>query len=190
MIDPHTNNVTKFGLPGDPVTKTGWYEGEGWPNGTDTGDRRQMITSGPFTLAAGDTQQIVIAIIMARGESNLESVSILKDRSKAVTNFYFNGVLSDVKDDIQLAEKFVLYQNYPNPFNPTTTIKYSVPEKTIIQIKVYDVLGREVITLVNEEKPTGNYEIMLDGSKLSSGVYFYQLKAGSFESTRKFILIK
>jgi len=201
VINPWTNSVTKYGVSGDPVAKSGWFEGEvGWPNGTNTGDRRQMISSGPFTLSAGDTQQVVIAIIMARGESNLESVSILKDRSKAITNFYYNGVLSDVKDDIQLPKEFVLYQNYPNPFNPTTTIKYSVPEKSNVQITVYDVLGREVTTLVNKEQLAGTYEVKFsanggsasgrDGSKLSSGVYFYQLKVGSFEATRKLLLVK
>lgn len=85
---------------------------------------------------------------------------------------------------------FSLYQNYPNPFNPTTKISWLSPVSSRQTIKVYDVLGNEVATLVNEEKPAGNYEVNFDGSNLSSGIYFYQLKAGVFLSTKKMILLK
>ena len=92
---------------------------------------------------------------------------------------------------------YKLYQNYPNPFNPTTTIKYSIPVKTRhgaslqrVTLKVYDLLGREIETLVNEEKLPGNYEVKFDGSNLTSGVYFYRLQAGSFSETKKFVLMK
>lgn len=85
---------------------------------------------------------------------------------------------------------YKLYQNYPNPFNPTTKIKYSIPQTSYVTIKVYDILGKEIETIVNEEKPIGNYEIEFDGSKLTSGVYFYKMKVGSFINTKKFILIK
>jgi subtilisin-like proprotein convertase family protein len=92
---------------------------------------------------------------------------------------------------------FTLYQNYPNPFNPSTTIKYRIPNVTLsgvegskVTLKVYDVLGREVTTLVNKEQNAGNYETVFDASQFSSGVYFYQLNAGSFIQTKKMILIK
>jgi len=89
---------------------------------------------------------------------------------------------------------FSLSQNYPNPFNPTTKIKYSIPVgancNSPLRLKVYDVLGNEVATLVNEEKPAGEYEVEFNGSALSSGVYFYQLTSGEFISTKKFILVK
>ena len=105
-------------------------------------------------------------------------------------------------------------QNYPNPFNPVTTIKYSIPNVTLspdnnginsvegsrVQLKVYDVLGNEVATLVNEEKPAGSYEVEFSAKggsasggnaySLSSGVYFYKLTAGSFTQTKKLILMK
>ena len=97
-------------------------------------------------------------------------------------------------------DKFKLYQNYPNPFNPTTKIKYTVPNvgtsyMKFIKIKVYDILGNEIATLVNEEKPAGNYEVEFNahscgGSNLSSGVYFYRLQAGEFNDTKKFVLMK
>jgi photosystem II stability/assembly factor-like uncharacterized protein len=85
---------------------------------------------------------------------------------------------------------FVLYQNYPNPFNPATKIKYSVPQSSQVQIKVFDVLGNDIATLVNEEKSSGGYEVNFNASELSSGIYFYVLQAGSFVETKKMILLK
>ena len=81
-------------------------------------------------------------------------------------------------------------QNYPNPFNSTTSIKYQIPELGLVTLIVYDVLGNEVATLVNEEKPTGSYEITWNAENLPSGVYFYRLQAGSFIDTKKMILLK
>lgn len=92
--------------------------------------------------------------------------------------------------DGKLPEAYKLFQNNPNPFNPSTTIKFSIPNSQFITLKVYDILGREVATLVNEEKIPGNYEVKFNGSNLSSGVYFYKLQSGSFSDTKKFILMK
>ena len=86
--------------------------------------------------------------------------------------------------------EFNLHQNYPNPFNPSTIIYYALPEKANVELRVYDILGSEIATLVNEEKPAGNYEIEFDGSKLSSGIYFYRLQAGSFVVTKKMVLLR
>jgi hypothetical protein len=86
--------------------------------------------------------------------------------------------------------KFILHQNYPNPFNPVTKIKFTIPTVAVVQLKVYDVLGNEVATLVNEEKPVGEYEVEFSGSDLTSGIYFYQLKAGSITKTKKMILLR
>jgi photosystem II stability/assembly factor-like uncharacterized protein len=85
---------------------------------------------------------------------------------------------------------FSLFQNYPNPFNPTTSIEYRVGSSEYVTLKVYDVLGREVATLVNEEKLPGEYEIEFDGSQLSSGIYFYKLTSGNFIETKKMIYLK
>jgi hypothetical protein len=83
-----------------------------------------------------------------------------------------------------------LDQNYPNPFNPATIISYSIPKFSFVSIKIHDALGKEITTLVNEEKQPGNYEVKFYGSNLSSGVYYYQMKAGKFVETKKLILIK
>ena len=92
--------------------------------------------------------------------------------------------------DYSLPKDFELNQNYPNPFNPTTVINYSVPNTNMVTIKVFDQLGKQVATLVNEEKPAGNYSVNFNASKLSSGVYYYRMKAGSFVETKKLVLMK
>ena len=90
----------------------------------------------------------------------------------------------------QIPVKFYLSQNYPNPFNPSTVISYQLSALSKISIKVYDVLGREITTLVNQEQHAGNYIVNFDASKLSSGVYFYRIVAGNFVQTKKMVLIK
>lgn len=92
-----------------------------------------------------------------------------------------------------LPEVYKLSQNYPNPFNPTTTIHFSIPDvksQNKVSLKIYDILGREIRTLVNEVKSPGNYEVTFDASQLSSGIYFYSLNAGNFIQTKKMILMK
>ena len=86
--------------------------------------------------------------------------------------------------------EFKLHQNYPNPFNPSTKISYQIPELSFITIKVFDVLGNEVATLVNEEKPAGNYEINFNAFDMASGIYFYRLKTESYLETKKMIFLK
>jgi len=85
---------------------------------------------------------------------------------------------------------FSLEQNYPNPFNPSTRITYSLPEASFVTLKVYDILGREVVTLVNEAKPSGKYEVEFDASELPSGTYVYKLTAGNYQTIRKMLFIK
>jgi photosystem II stability/assembly factor-like uncharacterized protein len=89
-----------------------------------------------------------------------------------------------------LPDKYSLYQNYPNPFNPVTLIKYQVPEASMVSIKVYDVIGREIAVLVNEVKNAGNYQVSFNSANLASGVYFYKMVAGDFSSVRKMNLLK
>jgi parallel beta-helix repeat protein len=93
-------------------------------------------------------------------------------------------------DSSTLPELFELYQNFPNPFNLSTKINYSIPKSSFVTLKVYDLLGKEITTLVNERKSAGNYSVNLNASNLPSGVYFYRMLAGSFVSTKKFILLK
>ena len=109
-----------------------------------------------------------------------------------------NEIVVSVREEQIQPEGFYLSQNYPNPFNPVTKIKYSIPyvetrhasSLQIVTLKIYDLLGREVATLVEEEKPAGEYEIEFNAANLPSGIYFYQLKAGQYSETKKMILLK
>ena len=104
-----------------------------------------------------------------------------------------NGMSSE--DDALLPEEFALYQNYPNPFNPVTTLRYDLPENSMVNIKVYDMLGREVRTLVNQVQDAGFKSIIWDatndyGKSVSAGIYLYQIQAGDFMQTEKMVLLK
>ena len=93
-------------------------------------------------------------------------------------------------DDDIINKSFMLEQNFPNPFNPRTVISYQLPGTSKVTLKVYNVLGKEITTLVNEELPSGNHEIEFDASALPSGIYFYQLRAINFVETKKMLMIK
>jgi hypothetical protein len=102
------------------------------------------------------------------------------------------GVITSVEIDRSptIPDRFSLTQNFPNPFNPTTSIRYALPTGGLVTVKVYNVLGQEVETLVNEHQPAGEYTVRYDASRLTSGVYFYQLRAGSSSEVRKMLLLK
>jgi hypothetical protein len=103
---------------------------------------------------------------------------------------YEESVIVEGENEIKSFDKFSLSQNYPNPFNPSTSLQYAIGSRQFVSLKVYDLLGREVATLVNEEKPPGEYEIEFNSVNLPSGIYFYQLNAGEFSETRKMVLLK
>ena len=93
-------------------------------------------------------------------------------------------------DELEIPNIYALGQNYPNPFNPNTTINYQLPQDGFVTLKVYDILGNEVKSLVSEQKSAGTYEVNFDASSLSSGVYIYKIQAGNFVSSKKMILLK
>ncbi|GIK61733.1 MAG: hypothetical protein HND39_00265 [Ignavibacteriota bacterium] len=197
----------KFLFSGDPVTNNGWIN-------TSPDDQRILTSTGPFTLNVNEDIDIWVTYIVGRGSSALESVTKLKQYSSAASRFYesnFTELPSRIREDQILSlQDFILFQNYPNPFNPSTVISYQLPVTGFVTLKVFDILGKEVAVLVNEEKPAGNYEVEFSAKggsvfggnaiQLSSGVYFYQLlvsslqskdgKAGSFIETRKMVLLK
>ncbi len=98
--------------------------------------------------------------------------------------------ITDVHNEVKLPKDFSLSQNYPNPFNPTTTITFTVPTSTHVQLSVFDMLGREVVVLINEEKTTGEYSVKFDASTYASGMYLYKLKTGNNIITKKMLLLK
>jgi hypothetical protein len=127
------------------------------------------------------------------------TILLFKNASYKLTCLIFTAwvnagspVTGGIEDNQNYAMNYELSQNYPNPFNPTTIIKYQIPELSFVTIKVYDVLGNEIAILVNEEKPAGGYnvEFRIENSELSSGIYFYHLRAGNFIETKKMVLLK
>jgi len=134
------------------------------------------------------------------GFRNLKNITIDKTSKKIYlgtsNGIYRKSVLTNLPNESNFQIKgFNLEQNYPNPFNPSTTISYQVPERSFIKIMVYDMLGREVITLVEEEQPAGNYKVIFNGEYLSSGVYIYRVVAGKngsviFTNTKQMILLR
>ncbi len=127
-------------------------------------------------------------------EDTLRFVFSFKDGGKylfdKIISISGEGHPSGVEDIEILPKEFALNQNYPNPFNPRTKISWQSPVSGWQTLKVFDILGIEVANLVNQEKPAGNFEVEFDASKLASGVYFYQLKAGSYVGTKKMILLR
>jgi hypothetical protein len=175
-----------------------WYSGDpesnyGWINIVGT-DQRMLVHTGPFSLEVGKPIIIIAGYTIGQGNDPLNSVTEGKITSAFVQQFYqsnFDDSILPVEDiDDQIVNEFQLYQNYPNPFNPTTTLSFVIGQLSFVTLKVYDVLGREVTTIVNEEKPAGSYEVEFDASSLPSGVYFYQIITKNFNATRKMIVLK
>ena len=194
-IDPTTNQQTNYPFSGDPVTNNGWIFN---PNIVGGGSGF-MIFTGPFTLTQNDTQWTMLALVPGLGNSNLNSITAMREKVEILRSLPYDSLafgstnyfITDVEENYNsIPEKFFLSQNYPNPFNPSTKISWQSPVSSHQTLKIYDVLGNEVATLVNEFRNAGSYEIDFNASKLSSGIYFYRLSAGSFVQTKKMILIK
>jgi len=118
------------------------------------------------------------------------SIAVLKVTHSVLQPENFIKNVTSIKETSLLNDDNKLKQNYPNPFNPSTNIEYAIPMKSFVSLKVYDLLGREVTTLVNEKKQVGRYNIVFNGRNLSSGTYYYRLHAGEFAETKKFVLMK
>ncbi len=117
------------------------------------------------------------------------SVDNVGNLETAITERATIDAVTGVEEDV-LPKEFSLLQNYPNPFNPSTTISYSIPKESVVDIKVYNILGQEVRTLINQRQKPGTYKIIFEGKNLASGVYFYTIKAGEYNSVKKMLLLK
>ncbi len=119
-----------------------------------------------------------------------EYAIVFGDSGLSITVARDSSIFTSVGSEQEIVTEYRLFQNYPNPFNPGTTIKYSVPRANHVTLKVYDIIGREVATLVDEKLNAGRHEKEFDATGLPSGVYFYKLTAGDFTATKKFVLLK
>lgn len=196
IIDPNTGDTTTYCVSGDPVNNTGWNQNGGWPGGDGPGNIFYLLSSGPFTMEPGDTQEVAFAIFLARGSSNINSITKLKEKANHLHNFWKEFVLEEIEErNNQVVKEFKVYQNYPNPFNPTTTIEYRIPgqarnDMVNVKLIIYDVLGREVTTLVDERQMPGKYWMKFDGTNYASSIYFYRLSINDFTKTNKMILLR
>jgi hypothetical protein len=156
------------------------------------GDIMYVVSGGPYTIPAGEF--INVAFAVAAGYT-LDDVRTAILQSRKV---YSENIPTGIEDkDSAVPENFVLEQNYPNPFNPSTIIRFQIPsvdalsgDEVRVTLKIFDILGRVIAVPVDGIKAPGNYEVKFDGSRLSSGVYFYRLQVGDFSSVKKMMLIK
>ncbi|MBS1551618.1 MAG: T9SS type A sorting domain-containing protein [Bacteroidetes bacterium] len=109
---------------------------------------------------------------------------------KGAMDFVDGLITSAEQTSTLIPDRYTLSQNYPNPFNPTTKINFSIPKNGIVTLKVYDVLGKEVMTLINEQKAAGSYEVVFNAGNLASGAYFFRMQSGEFSEIKRMMLIK
>ncbi len=167
-------------------------------------ERKQVLSP---QSSVGNSDWVEVGFVNGHGTTSESQSYSFNDQSVSSGKYLytlkqidFDGTFSysnALEVNFSLPQTFSLEQNYPNPFNPSTTIKFSIPDvistegrNLNITLKAYDVIGNEIATLVNENKPAGNYEVSFDATNLSSGTYFYKLQAGSFVETKKMILMK
>lgn len=191
---PNAGQPTQFPLSGDPVNDPGGINGDvdGQGNNLPLGDRRIVLSSGPFTMANGDTQELVVGIVSGISIDYLASVAEMKINDFAAQSSYDALIQSPtgIRERDELYFGFELMQNYPNPFNPTTTIEFALPHSGFATLTIYNILGEEVAMLVSQKLAAGKYKYEWDAGDLPSGVYMYRIEAESFQKTKKLILMK
>lgn len=194
--------TTKYCFSGDAESGAGWTEADGRIfncNGDTTGtitpgipgNRKKVMNTGDISLNINNNNstQIVVAQHITKGPNHLNSVTRLRAQSHIIQNFWNTVSITNLSSE--MPETYTLEQNYPNPFNPSTKIRFDIPKgKDMVRLTVYDIAGKEVARLINQELSAGVYEYEFNGASLSSGMYFYRLEAGNFIETKKMILIK
>ena len=186
----------KYLVPGDPVSGLdgGWHY-LNWPHKTLPSpfpmDIQLLVSSGPLTMAPGDTQEVEIAILMAVGEDYLDSITKLRETAVQTHQYFGNEIPTNIKNtNLKSPVDFRLFQNFPNPFNPSTRIEFTMPITEYVLIEVYNIIGQKVRTLIDQKMQAGNHAVEFNAPNLASGIYFYQIQAGQFQDVKKMILIK
>ena len=141
----------------------------------------------PQTLPANNAGSC--AVFHDRDNDGIMDMTGIDELDDLLILFVNDGVVN-ISEEESVPAEFYLSQNYPNPFNPITNFEFRISDFGFVSLKVYDLLGREVAVLIDEEKSAGEYEVEFNGEGLSSGMYFYTLKAGNFTDTKKMILLK
>jgi len=151
----------------------------------------QSVEGSFFPSGFGFSQSVSTSLISSVGEPFVGFSQI------ASTSIYSGSLFRNVviitglrESNSQLPLEYALYQNYPNPFNPSTTVRYDLPMATFVTLTIYDVLGRQISTIIEEEKPAGAYQVNIYVPNLPSGVYFYRFQARDYVKTKKFVLLR
>ncbi len=189
FINWYTGQPTSFMYSGNACLRSGWYDSIG-------SDKRGISNMGPVVIQPGDTQIVVLSYMITRdGGNNFQNVCALQSISDSALKYYYNDFRTCVPIGIQpinseIPTRFELFQNYPNPFNPVTKLKFQMPKSGFTKLVIFDVTGKELSILINEELQPGTYEIEWSAVNIPSGVYFYSLITNEFTQTRKMVVIK
>jgi len=194
LVNWVTGKNTKFRYSGNARSYTGWLD-------SNAGQRRYIQSTGPVTMNSGDTQIVVLSYMITRdGGNNFLNVCALQSISDSALKYYYNDFRTCVPIGIEpisteIPERFELFQNFPNPFNPETKIRFNIPAfvettRRVVSLRIYDVLGKEIAVLVNEDLKPGIYEIDWNAENIPSGVYFYSLITNNFTQTKKMVVLK
>ena len=188
-----SNPPTNYMVSGDPESGEGWLD-------SSPADRRLFLSSGPFDMLPGESQEVVIAALIERGSSNLNSATRLKEQAAFLKHFYkeygyqlFRGspyTPPPPPDTTLVIERLGLFQNYPIPFNSSTTLKYQLPISRMVHLEIFNSAGQRIATLVNEPQEPDEYEVVWDASSRASGIYFVRLRVAQYTFTKKLLLLK
>ena len=186
-----------FYFPGDPLTGAFWSEFNTDAQGTARrpGNRFFQMATGPTSMQPGGTQEILFAIVWARGADNLDSVRQLKTDVKRLREVAERILAPDVTSGVpepapEPTPVLGLAHNYPNPFRETTTIRYSLPQPMYVRLRIYDLLGRHHATLVEALQAPGLYEVPFAAEGLPDGVYLYRIELDHLSTTRRMVLMR
>ncbi len=193
FVDPVTTKQTKFTLSGDPVAKSGWVDGVYH----QPDDRRFLMSTGPFTLARRDTQEVIFAFIVSLGNDRLNSVAELKRDAQYIKSLFRNGVVSGAAQPRALPAEISL-RAWPNPFGLSSperaaaaNVEFDLPSRLRAVLRLYDPLGRLIATLADEELEAGHHRYPLQIPAASpSGVYRMELRAGMHRGIAKVVYLK
>jgi len=193
-----TDTPTHFLFPGDPVAGEFWtmenIDGQG--TARDPFDTRFSMSSGPFTMQPGETEEFIVAVVWARGDDRLDSVHRLKAATanlREVADILLAPGAPPEVVPIEPPEPVYppgFVQNFPNPFRETTTIRYSLPRAMRVRLRVYDVLGRAVVTLVDELQDGGVYAVDFDARRVAPGVYVARFEIDAFSFTKTMMVLR
>jgi serine protease len=177
-------NSTTIAL--DRAAKWGWISGGVVQRAAGPADIHFVLSSGPFNIPAGESRIAGFAIV---GGENLGAMQVNADAARARWAL-IRGSVGVRNEGGEVPSDYALYQNYPNPFNPTSRISYSLPAPQHVVIRLYDVTGRMIRTLVDEQQPSGTRFVEVEAEGLASGVYYYRMTAGTYSATRKLVVLR